>query len=615
MLKSKAQSASVSEKPARAEKPPILKYGMSWEGFKDDLSIELYMIRNGGYAHIDGSKLGEGLFYHTRAAFSLLWPEDDHHTWSDLQLKTICEERITVVTGPRDSGKTRGNSKWALVDYWSSPEDTLTIMTSTGLRELELRVWGDIKSLFIRAIARYPYLAGSINQTRFGIFTDALDDRGDLRDMRKGIICVPCLGGDGEWVGLDRFVGIKQKRRRLIGDELQFIHVVYVNSLDLFDKGDFKGVFSGNPIGGNGKALDKMSEPVGGWASIGEVLKTRTWRNKYDGVTINFVGTDSPNFDKSAPKKYSYLIDKSDVDRVALRNGRDSAQFWTLILGVRKTGVDAYRVLTAEMCERCGAHNTATWAGGPRTKIYAIDAGFGGDPCEAEYLEFGEDVNGQMVIEFSETKSIPIAVSSGVSPEDQIALYVKDDCTRLGVPDENVFFDAGMRATLAISLARIMSAAVNAVNFGGPATDRPVNEDTFTVDLKTKERRLMKCVEQYSKFVTELWYSVRELVEALQARGLPKAAAEEFGLREWRWVPGPIGPRYELETKPEFKARNTYSPNKADVISIGLEGARRLGFQIKNPKMHRTEQEEGDWLERELERHRKFVKQRELSYK
>lgn len=610
--------AHVSDTKPRKAKERIYKYGFYWaERFTDDLMIEFELCRRGGSFEQENTTIGNGLFYHFREAQSLLWPEDDHHRWSDLMLKTICEERITVVMGSRDTGKTHGISKWGLVDYWLYPEQTATLVSSTGMRELELRIWGDLKDLFKRAKARYEWLAGKVGDKSFGIFTDALEDTGNVRDMRKGIICIPCLGGDGEWVGMERYVGIKQKRRRLLGDEMQFMHVMYVNVLDAFDKGDFKGVFSGNPIGGNGKALDKIAEPRAGWGSLGEVTKTKTWRHKYDGVTINLVGTDSPNFDADAPKKYPYLIDQADVDRVALRNGRDSAQFWTLIMGVRKTGADAYRVLTVEMCERNGAFNTAVWSGQThRTKVYAIDAGFGGDPCEVVNIEFGQSVDGTMVIEFSETRIIPIAVSSELSPEDQIALYVKEDCAKLAIPDENIFFDAGMRATLAISMARIISAQVNAVNFGGPATERPVNEDLFTIDPKTKERRLIKCVEQYSKFVTELWYSVREVVEAQQARNLPKGAADEFALREWRWVPGPIGPRYELETKPEFKARNTYSPNKADVCSIAVEGARRLGFQIKNPKLHRPAQVAApDWLERELNKYRTFVKKRELTYK
>jgi len=589
-------------------------YGLSWSEQTDPLEIEFAMIRAGGYVLDEGMRKGKGLFYHTRQAFSLLWPTHDHNRWSDLCLRNICEERITVMQGTKDSGKTCVMSKFGLMDYWSSPDDTLTLVSSTGMRELKLRIWGEMSSLFKSAKERYPWLAGKMSNTLVGIFTDLIDENSDVRDIRRGIICVPCIGGEGEWIGMDRYVGIKQKRRRLLGDEMQFMHAMYVNVLDALDKGDFKGVFSGNPIGGNGKALDKIAEPEGGWTSLGEITKTTTWRNKYGGVTVQLVGNDSPNFDANRPKDYPYLTNAADLKKIEQRNGKDSAQYWTLGLGVRKVGIDLYRVLTEEMCKKHGAFNSVIWSGMvAKTRVYAIDAGFGGDPCEVIDVVFAEDVNGIFIIEFSPTRTIPISVSSSVTPEDQIANYVKEDAARLNIPDSHIYFDAGMRATLAISMARILSASVNAVNFGGPATDRPVTNDTFVDDPKTGAKRLIMCSEWYSKFVTELWYSVRQLVECGQARSLPLDVAKEFSLREWRWVPGPLGQRYELETKPEFKSRNMYSPNKADVASIAVEGCRRLGFVIEKSKPV-TGDEREDWLSDAFEKHRQVIRKSELKY-
>lgn len=589
-------------------------YGLEWHDAKP-LSIEMHCIQQGGRWVHGGVTVGAGLFHHYRAMMSLIWPNDDHHRWSDLMLKTICENRITVIQGPRDCGKTWGMAKFALCDYWCFPDNTLSLVSSTRQRDLEVRAWGNIKKLFLSATERYPWLPGNVADSKYGIFTDQLDDKGDVRVMDRGLICIPCLGSDDQWEGMSRFQGIKQQRRRLYGDEVQFMPIVYVNVLDALDKGDFKGVFLGNPIGGNGKALDKLAEPVAGWSSLGEVTKTATWPNKYEGITINLVGIDSPNFDEATRNKFSYLINQADADRVAARNGKDSAQFWTLIMGVRKTGVDMYRVLTTEMCERNGAFDPVIWSGAPRTLIYAIDAGFGGDPCISIMIEFGEDAKGQQVIKFNPPTMIPVNVSAPDTPEIQISLYAKADCQRLGVPDANVFFDAGMRATLASDMARIMSSQVNAVNFGGTATDRPVAADLFVWDETSKTRRLKKCIEHYSKFVTELWYSVREVVEGKQAREMPRSVTDEFGMREWTYVPGPLGQRIELETKADCKERMGASPNKADAAAIALEGARRLGFVIARMPDPDTPKPDGDvWLEREIRQHRDMMRKRELKF-
>jgi hypothetical protein len=155
-----------------------------------------------------------------------------------------------------------------------------------------------------------------------------------------------------------------------------------------------------------------------------------------------------------------------------------------------------------------------------------------------------------------------------------------------------------------------MSSEVNAVNFVGPATERPVDNDTYVFDEKTQQRRLKKCSEHYSKFVTELWFSVRAVVQCKQARDFPREVAEEFAMREWYFV---AGNKYELETKTECKKRMGQSPNDADATAIAVEGARRLGFQIQALPNKESQAQDDSWLEKELQKHRKFIKSHELS--
>lgn len=590
-------------------------YGLRWPDTVSDLEIEIAMVRSGGYMVRPGTavRCGEGLFFHFRRLESLLWPGDDHHRWSDLCLSTMLDERITVLMGARDSSKTYTASKFTLTDYFCFPEETLSLMSSTATQGLELRVWGTVKGLFEQAKELHPYLPGKVVHSKFGIFTDVLEADGDVRDMRKGIICVACEeSAKSEMAGLERFVGIKQKRRRLVGDELQFMPINYLKAINVMDKGEFKGVFCQNPIGGNGKAGDKIAEPLNGWSSQPAVTKTATWRNKYGGVTVNLVGTDSPNFDADRPKDYPYLIDQGDVDRVKTRSGETSAEYVMQILGVRKIGVDTYKVLTEAMCKRFGAFAKAVWEGRPRTKVYGVDAGFGGDPCVGQYIEFGPDVRLADIVKFYPPDTIPIDVDSEKSAEDQIAEWLREHCSSIGIADENVFVECGMRATLAVSMGRIMSPRINAVNFGGAATDRPVSNDLFVFDEATQQRRLKKCSEHYSKLVTEFWFTVRALVECGQAREFPESVLAEFEAREWRWV---SGNRYELETKKEMKERVGYSPNQADAASVAIEGARRLGFQIQRFVEVHERGTENDWLTKELAKYRKQMKKRELQYR
>jgi hypothetical protein len=548
---------------------------------------------------------------------SLIWPEDYHNRWTDWMLKILLEERISVFGASKDAGKTRRVSKWALMDYWCFPDTTLFLMTSTTTRGLELRVYGDIKSLWERGTDRFPQLAGHPVDSKHGIFTDLLDETSKTRDMRKGIIGIPTMTTEGAYDGsaLVEFAGIKQVRRRLIGDEMQHISREYLKVLFSMDSGDFKAAFCGNMIADNGKALDQVAEPDGGWGSEGEIKKTTAWRNKYSGVTLNLVGTDSPNLDPETKNQFKGMITQEAIDRAAkLPGAKGSVEWWSQILGIRKAGAVSNRVLTVQEIENYDGFKDCVWSGqSERIKVYSIDAGFGGDDCVRTWLEFGEAVDGRKLIRFGDQKVIPILVSSKDTPEKQIARYARADCATLGIPAAHLFADAGMYATLMVELAREMGSEVNAVNFMGPATERPVDNATFVWDERTKQKRLKTWYEHVSKFVTELAFVVRLLCQCRQARMFPRAAAEEFGRRIWRYV---SENRYELEKKEDYKLRNNgESSNHSDSLVIAVEGARRLGFSIEAiPEQGREKKPDDDYLEKEIERYRKERKKAQLHY-
>lgn len=553
-----------------------VKYGAKWPEEQDDLSIEIACIQHGGEWKCGKATAGKGLLYHYREMQRLLWPDEDHHRWSDLILSEIVQNRITAIIGPKDSGKTHGMAKFALTDYFCFPKETLILISSTDMRGLELRVWGDLKDLFVRARDKFKWLAGKAVDHLHGIFTDDLSGEDDVRNLRRGIICVPCIGSDNRWVGMSKFIGIKQKRRRVMGDEVQLMEQPYFDMLANLNKGDFKGVFVGNPIGEN-DPLDKISEPKEGWDAHPEPQKTETWDNKFPGGrTINLVGSDSPNFDE--PKdRYPYLVNESDIDYIASVWGRESYEMFNQALGIRKPGLDVAKVITRDMCRTFGAHEPAIWAAGERFRIYAVDAAYGGDRCVAGWCEIGQELNGKQIICVRPPYVIPISVNNGKPPEDQIAEFIAQDCVQNGIPPSRVFHDSTGRGSLGTAIARIWSAETNPVEFGGSPTERPVCSDLYIWDEKLQHRRLKRCDEHYVKFVTELWFSVRYAIEGKQIRELPKEVMEEGCSRKWKPAKGD---RKELEKKEDVKARIGKSPDLFDWLSIIVEGARRNGFQI-----------------------------------
>lgn len=584
---------SATPKPAGPKRRPNDKkelYGLIFPGLMDQVEIELYCIRNGGQwiGKKHGHVVGMGNFYHYKRLMRLLWPNDAHHRWSDLMLEETLKNTITGIMGGKDSSKTYcGLTRFALTDYFCFPHNTLILVSSTDVRGLELRVWGNMKDLFHKAKARYPSLPGHLLDSKHLISTDNLIEDG-TRDLRKGIVCIPCISSGGSWQGLGKYVGIKQKRRRLLGDECQLMKAGYLDALANLNSGtgeghDFKGVFVGNPLG-IGDPLDRICEPKNGWGTEGEITKTTVWDNRFEnGRTICLVGTDSPNFDfpQDQPPKFPWMINQKSIDSVAAFYGKDSLQYWSQCKGMRKAGLNGRRVVTRNLCIKFKAMEDVAWKNDQQVKLYAVDAAYGevgGDRCVGGSAKFGRDVNGDMIFAMNPHVIIPVKAGTDISPEDQIAEFVRQDCISQSIPADCVFYDATGRGSLGTAFARIWSPFVNPIEFGGRATNRQVSAELMIIDPETQKSRPKLCVEHFSKFVTELWFMVRYVIESGQFRGLTEEVLEDGMTREWKMV---SGNKIEIESKIDTKERMGRSPDLFDWLATLVEGARQKGFVLR----------------------------------
>ncbi len=196
----------------------IEKYGRHWDASLSALAIELSCYRNG---------IGNGPVFHYDQIRKTIWPELDDHRWHLLCREELIKNSVTVLMGAASSSKTHSAAVWGLIEYFSGPNDTTVLVSSTDMRGLELRVWGEIKSLFERAIERFPFLSGNLLESKHAIATSTLEEQDDVRDLRNGIIGIPCIQG-GRFVGLGRYSGIKNKRVRLVADEAQFMGTAFL---------------------------------------------------------------------------------------------------------------------------------------------------------------------------------------------------------------------------------------------------------------------------------------------------------------------------------------------------------------------------------------------------
>ena len=598
------------------------KYGLRWPEGTPDIKAEMDMIRYGGRFKRNDKMVGEGLFFHFQMFQRMLWPEKVWHKWSILELECFLKHRTIAVIGPASSGKTFDAATNVLADWLVWPDCTTSLFCSTTKERLEDRVWGEVKKFFRLAKDRFPWMPGNLIEGRQRILMDSKLEAAEGRDFRNGLCGVPCIVS-GNFTGLGSFIGIKNKRMRLVGDELQLLPPAFVDAISNLDKNpDLKVVALGNPKDTT-DALGRLAEPaayLGGWdGGVDQSPGTKTWEiRRPNGICIQLPGSDSPNLDGQLGIP---LITQEQIDRDVAFYTKDSLWYTMFNEGRMPRGQGSRRVLTREMCEKFDAITNPNWLNANRTKIAFLDAayrGVGGDRCVFGVLEFGEEVppdqsainvsslirqdtpltQRRQILSLIDLLVVPIRTTIIELPEDQIVAYVRDQCETRGIPPANFFFDSGMRTSLVMSFSRVWSNEVNSIDCGGMPTERMVSADIQ-----------VSCRDYYSKFITELWFSVRLAVESGQMRGMTGDLIHEFASREWKTVGKN---KIEVESKADMKKKIGRSPDLADAFAIGLHGAVRQGFIIAKLAKPPRKRPGTDWREELRQKSKSFWRNNDL---
>lgn len=606
----------------------VKRYGVSFDQsaedenghvLYDDLGIELWIIKQGlEWCREGGLKIED----HFENARKILWPDLDDHRWHRLCRDEIVNNKICVLMGPGSSGKTHEAAWTSLIRYWASPSNTCVLVTSTHIAGLRKRIWGEICMLWEQGVEKFPKLAGHMLDSAIAITTNNIKDfqygERKARDMRSGIFGVACVVG-GKFVGLGRFIGIKQKNMFLVADEASFMGESFLSAFANLNKNEtFSATILGNPNDPM-DPLGRAAEPKEGWTDdYLEPTKTRTWKTRFmGGVCVNLIGTDSPNFDypENEPTRYKYLISREKIADTLSFFPKDSMEYYSQCIGSMKIGTIARRVLSRETCILNHAQEEPRWNGDPRTKVYFVDASYGGDRCVAGFAEFGRCTDGKIRLSIGSQKIIPILVGTGVDPEYQIARFVRDDCEEEGIDASHMGHDATGRGSLGTALSKEWSPDTNPIDSGGRPTRRPVSMEYWIVEEESGVKRLKRCDEHYDRLVTEFWFSVKYAVEADQIRNLPEESLEELCMRKWDKTKGD---KYSVEKKdgspmkPGMKQRTGKSPDCGDHIAGLVEMARRKGFMIQRLEVATRKQSDDDWWKREAEKLEKIRQSKQL---
>jgi hypothetical protein len=349
--------------------------------------------------------------------------------------------------------------------------------------------------------------------------------------------------------------------------------------------------------------LGEPAAHLGGWeGGIDQQFGTKTWPiRREQGVAIQLPGDDSPNLDG---KLGIPLISQSDINRDVSFYGKESMWYTMMDLGRMPKGQGSRRVLTRQLCLKFHALDEPIWRDSNLHQIAFLDAayrGVGGDRCVFGVLQFGYEVEmskfsipdsaiahsmqndsaKRQILALKEMMIVPIDPGLDELPEDQIVKFVKAECEARHIPPEDFFFDAGMRTSLVSAFSRNWDNGVQSIDCGGVPTDDPVSSDIPT-----------SCREFYSKFVSQLWFSVRLAVESGQIRGFTEDVIMEFASREWMKVGNN---KTEVEPKEKVKEKTGRSPDLADAFAIGLHGAIKRGFRIARLQPEKPVRRGRDW--------------------
>jgi len=439
-------------------------------------------------------------------------------------------------------------------------------MTSTTLREARKRIWGSVMSLLSVIDGAPIKIRDSIGNAAY------VDENGTLIE-RAGLSLIAAeKSKTREAIG--KFIGIKQKRVIMIGDELSELSesILQAGLTNLSKNPFFQMIGMSNP-NSRFDAFGVWSEPKKGWEAV-DTQTADEWTTKWGGKYIRLDGERSPNI-VLGEVKYPWLptAEKLEEDRLLL--GPESRGYMRMVRAIFFDSDETTGIYSEAEMAKSGALGDVDWADKP-TVVAGIDPAFtnGGDRTIMYTAEVGYARNGQYVCKLGEAIHLnDDATNKAVPRTYQIVHQIIDHCKRRNISADNVALDStGAGAPFCDVLAGEWEGSFMRVTFGGKASDKRVSMNSQL----TGE-------ELYTNRVSELWFVGKELMRTQQIYGISSDLAKEMCARNYDMVKtGSL--KVKIESKIEFKSRFGRSPDLADAAFLALDCARqRMGLVAVDP--------------------------------
>jgi len=515
---------------------------------------------------------GLGRHQHSRILTEMMRPNFEWQDWSIKADQLFCDNQRSAICGGGGSSKSWTAGDYGFKFYLCAADETAVVIASTSVDAARRRIWKSISTAYMEVSRR----AGRIGESVM-VSAPRPSIRTTQGDFVHGMHVVPVEQGDVD-KAVDMIKGLHARRILIIRDESDAISeaIITVESNLRIGTSEFQTIDLGN-LPSSLNPLGKQMETAPG-RPITEAMGYE-WMSARGVACLRFDGEQSPNIKDKG--KWTGLMteeDRADIERQA--GGKNTRTYYVMVKGLPPPeGVDD-TVVSESLLHAHKAFDKVTWLSG-FTPFASLDPGFGGDKCCYRTYKRGLDTDRSLRVLLDEVISIPITTGDPNNPpEYQIAEKVKSLSQARGIPpDEFIADTTGIGSGVAATLQREWSPHIHTCEFGGAPSDMIVSDE---------DPRPSK--EIYDRRVSELWFSIREYIQAGLIRGMDDTTAIQLCQRKWDYK----GKKKSIQKKDELPG----SPNEADSLACAVELLRRKGVHASVKT--EVKRQSNDALEREV---------------
>jgi len=483
-----------------------------------------------------------------------------------------CQDR-TLLTGPASANKTYTVASYVFTSWMAAPDKTLAMVSTTSGSASERRIWADIKDFHREG--KYeengiPQIGKVIEYLKAIVFDEGKELGGsdsNQRDFRNGLQVIAIANDSTGAAALNTIQGSKNEYVIWALDEMAQMNPGVTRPNGNLGKNPhyhFIGIGNANDAN-DPHAQDCM--PLGGLEAL-DVNVDRRWTSATGKDVLFLHGEESPNnhpfVDQSNIKKandypFPYAANRMTSEISAkeyghgnIEEGKNSTDYWKFDIGFWAPAAAASSLYTKNIFISYNAHIPPDIIVEGKRTFGAGDFAFsaGGDSNTFMESHFGFNSKGdKRIILPSETTIIRSHATN------------KDDFYK-GIAKQYV--------------ERIQSLKIDYKDFGGDTGNdaslimNEMSRLAGTYDLKgisSVGEAVNK--KKYQNKVTELWFTVRDVIKTGLIRGVNFQSRYYSELIKRKY--SAIGRNsFVIERKRDMKKRMGKSPDNADVFIYNL---------------------------------------------